>query len=215
MTLLSKAQQLINGKDEMWGQIIWLLIHYATLLCVYQLWVCATPWLIWVSWARPLTNSSFTWSVCSTGCWVDYLGARMVVWNNKKACSTVTLNANLCMLQSHSRRNCQHLDCVLCSGFHAEISAFVHQCRMESRRQSVGWSGKSSFIALLGKGGHNGLLPWKTMWLNPGGFDEELYSNSSSMGLLIGFVCVQGLHSSNLVSCNLDELLWLLYSGLR
>ena len=40
---------------------------------------------------------------------------------------------------------------------------------------------------------------------NPGGFDEEFYSNSSRVGL-------QGLHSSNLVSALLDELLWFLAS---
>ena len=47
---------------------------------------------------------------------------------------------------------------------------------------------------------------------NPGGFDEEFYSNSSRVGLLIRLGCVQGLHSSNLVSALLDELLWFLAS---
>ena len=48
---------------------------------------------------------------------------------------------------------------------------------------------------------------------NPGGFDEEFYSNSSRAGLLIRSGCVQGLHSSYLVSAVLDELLWFLASG--
>ena len=44
---------------------------------------------------------------------------------------------------------------------------------------------------------------------NPGGFDEEFYSNGSRVGLLIRLGCVQDLHSSNLISGNLlDKLLW-------
>ena len=42
---------------------------------------------------------------------------------------------------------------------------------------------KDSFIALPGKGGHSELLPLKTVCPNPGGFDEEFYSNSSRVGL--------------------------------
>lgn len=38
----------------------------------------------------------------------------------------------------------------------------------------LGEVGKNSFIVLPGKGGHSGLLPWKTVCPNPGGFDEEL-----------------------------------------
>ena len=72
---------------------------------------------------------------------------------------------------------------------------------------------KNSFIALPGKWGHSGLLPQKTMCPNLGGFDKEFYSNGSRVGLLIRLGCVQGLHSSNLVSGNLDELLWFLASG--
>ena len=48
---------------------------------------------------------------------------------------------------------------------------------------------------------------------NPGGSDEEFYSNSSRVGLLIRLGCVQGLPFSNLVSALLDELLWFLASG--
>ena len=44
---------------------------------------------------------------------------------------------------------------------------------------------KNSFIALPGKGGHSGFLPQKTMCLNPGGFDEEFYSNSSRVVLWV------------------------------
>ena len=69
---------------------------------------------------------------------------------------------------------------------------------------------KKNFIALPDKGGHSRLLPSKTMCPNPGGFDEEFYSSGSRVGLLIRLGCVQGLHSSNLVSGNLDELLWFL-----
>ena len=38
----------------------------------------------------------------------------------------------------------------------------------------LGEVGKNSFAALLGKGGHGGLLPWKTVCFNPEGLDEEL-----------------------------------------
>ena len=72
---------------------------------------------------------------------------------------------------------------------------------------------KNSFIALPGKRGHSGLLPQKTMCPNPGGFEEEFYSSGSRVGLLIRLECVQGLHSSDLVSGNLDELLWFPASG--
>ena len=61
---------------------------------------------------------------------------------------------------------------------------------------------KNSFIVLPGKGGHSGFLLRKTPCPNPGGFDEEFYSNSSSMGLLTRLECVQGLHPSSLVSGN-------------
>ena len=51
---------------------------------------------------------------------------------------------------------------------------------------------KNSFIALPGKGGHSWLLPLKIVCPNPGGFDEEFYSNSSRVGLLTRLGCVQG-----------------------
>ena len=80
------------------------------------------------------------------------------------------------------------------------------------RDRVLGEVEKNSFFALPGKGGHSGLLPLKTMCPNPGGFNEECYSNSTRMELLIRFRCVQGLHSLDLVSggwsSNLDELLW-------
>ena len=44
---------------------------------------------------------------------------------------------------------------------------------------------KNSFIALLGKEGHSGLIPSKTVRSHPGGFSEEFYSNGSREGLLI------------------------------
>ena len=43
----------------------------------------------------------------------------------------------------------------------------------------------NSFIALPGKGGHGGLVPWKTVCPNLGGSGEELYSNGSRVGLMI------------------------------
>ena len=52
---------------------------------------------------------------------------------------------------------------------------------------------KNSSIALPGKGGHTGLLPSKTICPNPGGCDEEFYSNSSRVRLLTRLGCVQGL----------------------
>ena len=54
------------------------------------------------------------------------------------------------------------------------------------------------FIALPGKGEHGGLMPWKTMCPNLRAFGEELYSNGSRVGLMLG--CVQGLCSFNLAS---------------
>ena len=126
------------------------------------------------------TNSSFACSVCSTGYWVDYLVSGMVVWNNKKAYSTVRCSAPLhtaeqyilCILQSYSRRNCQDLDCVLCCGFDAEILASMHQCQEQNLRDRVwGEVGKDSFIVALGKGAiarlcHSKLcvLTWDIWW---------------------------------------------------
>ena len=45
---------------------------------------------------------------------------------------------------------------------------------------------------------------------NPGEFDEDFYDNSLRVKLLKRLGCVQGLHSSSLLSGNLDELLWFL-----
>ena len=70
---------------------------------------------------------------------------------------------------------------------------------------------KNSFIALPGKVGHSGLLPQKTTYPNPGGFDEEFYSNSSRVGFLTRLGCVQGLYSFNLISGSL--LILMSFSG--
>ena len=40
---------------------------------------------------------------------------------------------------------------------------------------------KNSFIALPGKGGHNSLMPSKTVHSNPGGFGKDFYSNRASL----------------------------------
>ena len=50
--------------------------------------------------------------------------------------------------------------------------------------QVSGEVGKNSFIALPGKGRHNGLLLLKTVCPNPGEFGEEFYDNDSRVGLL-------------------------------
>ena len=58
----------------------------------------------------------------------------------------------------------------------------------------------------------------KTVCPNPGGFGEEFYSSGSRVGLLIRLGCVQGLHSSNLVSGNLlVPLIWPqgVFSGMK
>ena len=53
---------------------------------------------------------------------------------------------------------------------------------------------KNSFIALLGKGGHSGLLPLKTACPNPGEFGEGFYSSCARMR------CVQNLQAFDLFS---------------
>ena len=53
------------------------------------------------------------------------------------------------------------------------------------RGRVLGEVEKNSFIALPGKGGHSGLVPSKTVCLNPRGFGEEFYSSGSRVGLLI------------------------------
>ena len=52
---------------------------------------------------------------------------------------------------------------------------------------------KSDFIALLGKRGHNGLMPLKTVCLNLGGFGEEFYSSGSRVELLTRMRVCTGL----------------------
>lgn len=49
----------------------------------------------------------------------------------------------------------------------------------------LGEAEKSSFIAMPGKGGYSWLLPLKIACPNPGGFGEELYSNTSMVRMLI------------------------------
>ena len=49
-----------------------------------------------------------------------------------------------------------------------------------------------SFIALLGKEGHSGLLSLKTMRPNSGDFGEEFYGNGSRVGLLMRLEGMQG-----------------------
>ena len=53
------------------------------------------------------------------------------------------------------------------------------------RDRALGEVEKNNFIALPGKGGHNGLVPSKTVCPNLGGLCEEFYSNDSRAGLLI------------------------------
>ena len=53
------------------------------------------------------------------------------------------------------------------------------------RDRILGEVEKNSIIALPGKGGHSGLVPWKTVCPNPGGFGEEFYSSGWRMELLI------------------------------
>ena len=45
----------------------------------------------------------------------------------------------------------------------------------------------------------------RTVYPNPGGFDEEFYSTSFKGRVADKWACVQGLHSANLVSVNLEE----------
>ena len=45
----------------------------------------------------------------------------------------------------------------------------------------------------------------RTVYPNPGGFDEEFYSASFKGRVSDKLAYVQGLHSSNLVSVNLEE----------
>ena len=84
---------------------------------------------------------------------------------------------------------------------------------MNLRDRVLGAAEKNSFIALPSKGGPSGLLPSKTMCPNLGGFDEEFYSNSSRVGLLTGFGCVQDLWCFNLVSGGLCLLILMSFSG--
>ena len=87
----------------------------------------------------------------------------------------------------------------------AEHSTSLHWCQIESWTWSFGWSRKNSFIALPGKGGHSGLLPFKTALPTREDLVRSFYTNSSRAGLLIRLECVQGLRFFNLVS---GDLLW-------
>ena len=81
--------------------------------------------------------------------------------------------------------------CPLCTGRESNV-----------RDRVFGEVEKSGLISLPGKGGQGRLLPLKTVCPSLGGFDEEFYSNSSRLALLIRSGCVQGLHSFNLASGN-------------
>ena len=67
------------------------------------------------------------------------------------------------------------------------------------RDRVLGEVEKNGFVALPGKGGQGGLLPSKTMCPNLGGFDEEIYSNSSRVGLLTRLGCEQGVQVVSLL----------------
>ena len=73
----------------------------------------------------------------------------------------------------------------------------------------LGEAEKDSFIAFPGKGGQSGLLPSKTLCPNPGEFDEEFYGKGGVADQIR--VCA----GYQVVSPNLGELLWSLYSHLR
>jgi len=73
---------------------------------------------------------------------------------------------------------------------------------------------KQKRIALLfcqAKGNTVDSCPEK-LYPHLGRFDGEFYSSGSRVGMLIRLGCVQGLHSSKVVSDHLDELLWFLAS---
>ena len=63
-----------------------------------------------------------------------------------------------------------------------------------SRDIVLGEIEKNSLIALLGKGGHSGLLPLKTACPNPGEFGEGFYSSCAKVR------CVQNLQAFDLFS---------------
>ena len=69
-------------------------------------------------------------------------------------------------------------------GYVTESLAFLYTgAKSNPRDRVLGEVEKDSFIALPGKGGHNGLLFSKTMCPNPGGFEEGFYKNGSRWGL--------------------------------
>ena len=57
--------------------------------------------------------------------------------------------------------------------------------RMQISDRVSGEVGMKSCIALPGTGEHGGLMPWKMVCPNLGGFGEELYSSGSRVGLMI------------------------------
>ena len=80
--------------------------------------------------------------------------------------------------------------------FFPPIDAWSSVSLYTSADRVLGGVEKDSFIALPGKGGHSGLLPWKTMCPNPGEFSEEFYGKGSRLGLLTRGGGVQGLRWS-------------------
>ena len=85
----------------------------------------------------------------------------------------------------------------------AESSASVHQCQIESQRQSFGWSRKELLYCFPRQRGTQWALVLETVCPNPRELGEGFDSNGSRVGLLIGLKCVQGLHSFNLASSGL------------
>ena len=83
----------------------------------------------------------------------------------------------------------------------AKISTLCTGVQLNLGDRVLGKVEKSDFIALLGKRGHNGLMPLKTVCLNLGGFGEEFYSSGSRVELLTRMRVCTGLA--------------LFYSGLR
>ena len=66
-----------------------------------------------------------------------------------------------------------------------KIQPLCTSAKLNLRDRVLCGAEKNNVIALPGKGGHNRLMPLKTVCPNLGGFGEEFYSNDSRVGLLI------------------------------
>ena len=75
----------------------------------------------------------------------------------------------------------------------AKISTLCTGIQLNLGDRILGKVGKSNFIALLGKRGHNGFMPLKTVCLNLGGFGEEFYSSGLRVELLTRMRVCTGL----------------------